>query len=165
MSATTSRNDLFHGLFEADTVESKIDTGHGSMGKGCLFRLSRQFVDARNRVDLARVNSVCRTETLGKCQFFIVKIDCDDGVRAAHFCPDHGRQTNAADTEDRYAVASLNVCGVDHRTRTGHDGAAYDGGNIFLDRRIHFDHELLVGNRVICPRKDILRNSLPSIDI
>ena len=144
VAGAACRRDLFHGFADADAVEREVHAGDRRLQDRELVVVRRQLVDRFHRIDFARVHHVRGAEAVREFEFRLVEIDRDDRIRTGHPRADDGGETDAADAEDRDALAALHAGGVDHRAGAGHHRAADDRGDVARRARVGFDHVLFV---------------------
>ena len=158
MSRPAGGNDLLHGHLVADAVESVVHAGDRRAPCRPFVRPLHEGVYLFHRIALSRVDAVGRPEALGEREFVVVDIHRDDRVCAAHAGAAYGGQADAADAENRNAFPFLHVGRIEHRAGAGHDRAADDGGHVLGDVVVRFHHVLMIGEGMICPGEDVLRN-------
>ncbi len=122
-------------------------------------------MDGGDGVDLVGVDAMGGAEGLGKFEFVVIQIDGDDRVRAGDLGAHHCRQTDSANAENHHALPGLHGGRVDHRAGAGHHRTADDGGHIFVDTGVCFDHVLFIADRVIGPGKHVLGHGFAVTDI
>ena len=158
---------MLHRLANADAVESVIGSRNSLALKIELVLFSGQCMNSCDRIFIARINAVGGAKLFCESKFLVIKIHRNDWIGTRHARADHCRQTDAANTKNRHALALLHLCGINHCPCTGHNCTADNGSNIFINVGVYLHNVLLVSNGVVCPSEHVLglRNALADFEL
>ena len=88
-------------------------------------------------------------------KFVVVKVDRDDRIRSQMRCGSDRGQTHTSNADYRDAIATLHVCGVQHRAGASNHGTPDDAVTFAVDVVWDLHHIHFIGNCVRSPSENV----------